>query len=410
MTATQRPSLPLAVRPALSAVRAWSDLSIAIVLTGASAGSLAAAGKLGHIASLAVLGFCGMVGLRDWKPTPVVVGASVLIALPAFAHNLTLVNANAVFISLWLATILYSYALGARRSWLASIIGIAALIVGINLSVRPFNPVPEMLILGPWAAGLLIASRQDASRQLAQRAQELDQERETYAAESVRYERARIARELHDIVAHCVSLMVVQASAGEKLTNTDPVRAAASFTSIIEAARQASNEIDVLVSLLADAPVIRLADLRIISELVIRAQTTGLSITCHLDGDLDGLSQTGADTAYRLVQEAITNAMKHAPGSAIHVTLRGQRDTVQVQVVNDPPRVRRSGLEHAGGGHGLTGMRERVADCGGTLITAATSGGGWDVTAAFPRANSVPDHDSRPPPPLPGPELAGRPR
>jgi signal transduction histidine kinase len=366
--------------------RVWPDRLVAVALTGWAAGSLAVAGQLGEVpGSLCVLAFCALVALRGWKPLPVVVLASVLIALPACTHDLAAVNADAVFVSLWLATVLYSFALGTRCSWLAAVAGMAGLIAGINLSTSPFNPVPEMLIAGPWLAGLLVASRRRAAHQLVQRARELDDEREAYAAESVRYERARIARELHDIVAHCVSLMVVQASAGEKLAATDPHRAGESFTSISEAARQASDEITLLVRLLAESPpAARPADLRIVEELVTRAQSSGLSITCELSGDLGGLTEASADAAYRLVQEALTNALKHAPGAPIHVTLSGHGDQVQVQIVNDPPRAGSSGLERTGGGHGLAGMRERISHCGGTLATSTTPAGGWNVTAAFP--------------------------
>jgi signal transduction histidine kinase len=378
------------------ALRAWPDPLTAVALTGWAAGSLAVAGRLGDVpGSLCALAFCALVSLRGWKPVPVVLLASVLIALPAYTHDLATVNDGAIFVSLWLTTILYSFALGTRCSWAASVVGIAGLIAGINLSSTPFNPVPEMLIAGPWLAGQLVASRRRAAHQLAQRARELDDEREAYGAESVRYERARIARELHDIVAHCVSLMVVQASAGEKLTPADPNRAGESFASISEVARQASEEITLLVRLLAESPpAVRSADLRIVEELVARAQSSGLSITCELSGDPSGLTEATADTAYRLVQEALTNALKHAPGARVHVTLSGQGDQVQVQIVNDPPQAGSSGLEHAGGGHGLAGMRERIFHCGGTLTTATTPAGGWNVTAAFPRSGLPPQ---RPP-------------
>ena len=396
MTIVRRPRrFPLALR-------GWPGLLIAVVLAGWAAGSLAAAGQLGDVpGSLCVLAFCALVALRGWKPVPVVLLASILIALPAYTHDLATVNDHFMFVSLWLAAILYSFALGTRCSWAASAVGIAGLIAGINLSITPFNPVPEMLIAGPWLAGLLVASRRRAGRQLAQRARELDAEREAYAAESVRYERARIARELHDIVAHCVSLMVVQASAGEKLTATDPHRAGESFTSISEAARQASDEITLLVQLLAESPPAgRPADLRIVQELVTRAQSSGLSITCELSGDLSGLTEASADTAYRLVQEALTNALKHAPGAAVRITLSGRAHQVQVQIVNDPPRAGRSGLERTGGGHGLAGMRERISHCGGTLTAATTPDGGWNVTAVFPCGSSLPPQLPLTPPAL----------
>jgi signal transduction histidine kinase len=180
---------------ALLALRAWSDPLMAVALTGWAAGSLAVAGQLGRVpGSLCVLAFCALAALGGWRPVPVAVLASVLIALPAYTHNLAAVNDGGVFVSLWLTTVLYSFALGTRCSWAASVAGIAALMAGINLSSISFNPVPEMLIAGPWLAGLLVASRRRAGHQLAQRARELDAEREGYAAESVRYERARIAR------------------------------------------------------------------------------------------------------------------------------------------------------------------------------------------------------------------------
>jgi signal transduction histidine kinase len=180
----------------------------------------------------------------------------------------------------------------------------------------------------------------------------------------------------------------VQASAGEKLTAIDARRAGESFASISEAARQASDEITLLVQVLADSPpAARPADLRIVEELVARAQSSGLSISCELSGDLGGLTEASADAAYRLVQEALTNALKHAPGAPVHVALSGRGDQVQVHIVNDPPRAGSSGLARSGGGHGLVGMRERISDCGGTLTTATTPAGGWSVTAAFPCAS-----------------------
>ena len=117
----------------------------------------------------------------------------------------------------WAAVFLYSYALGADAPFPLSLVGIVTLLVGVNLSDGGWNPVPEMLAFGPYAAGLAVASRRRASAELEERARELEEEREIFAEQSVRYERARIARELHDIVAHTVSLMVVQANAGERL-------------------------------------------------------------------------------------------------------------------------------------------------------------------------------------------------
>jgi signal transduction histidine kinase len=360
---------------------------LAVVLTLWAAGSLAVQGQLSELpGSLCVLGFCLLVGVVERKPVMVVLVASVLIAVPALTHNLASVNDNAGFVSLWIATLFYSFTLGSRVALPLSCVGLVALIVGINVSGRPFSPVAVMLTIGPWLAGILLASRERASKELAHRAEELEAERELFARESVRYERARIARELHDIVAHCVSLMVVQANAGERLAAIDSRRAAEAFASISDAANQADDEINRLVELLADSTTAApSAGLRIVEELVNRARASGLAISCQLSGDIDDLTDDGADAAYRLVQEGITNAMKHSPGAAMDIAVSAQADGVEIRVVNGPARAVRSGLESSGGGNGLAGMRERLARCRGSFDAGTTPDGGWQVTGQIPR-------------------------
>jgi signal transduction histidine kinase len=362
----------------------------AVVLVAGTAGALAAEGQLGDLpGSLCVLGFCALVALRRWHPVAVAVLAGLLVAIPQLAGDAATVNANATFVSAWAALFLYSYALGADAPFPLSLVGIAALLVGANLSDGGWNPVPEMLALGPYAAGLAVASRRRASAELEVRARELEEEREIFAEQSVRYERARIARELHDIVAHSVSLMVVQANAGERLAAVDPASAAEAFTSISEAARQAGAEIGRLVELLNDPVPDPSPGLRIVEELVARAHTSGLGITCQLRGDIDDLGGGGADAAYRMVQEGITNAMKHAPGAPIAVLISGAENWVEVSVTNGPPRPGFSGLEQSGGGHGLEGMRERLQQCGGTLESGPTPEGGWRLIARLPHRSAA---------------------
>jgi signal transduction histidine kinase len=371
--------------------RRWADPLSAVVLVAGTAGALAAEGQLGDLpGSLCVLGFCALVALRRWHPVAVAVLAGLLVALPQLAGDAATVNANATFVSAWAALFLYSYGLGADAPFPLSLVGIAALLVGANLSDGGWNPVPEMLALGPYAAGLAVASRRRASAELEVRARELEEEREIFAEQSVRYERARIARELHDIVAHSVSLMVVQANAGERLAAVDPASAAEAFTSISEAARQAGAEIGRLVELLNDPVPDPSPGLRIVEELVARAHTSGLGITCQLRGDIDDLGGGGADAAYRMVQEGITNAMKHAPGAPIAVLISGADNWVEVSVTNGPPRPGSSGLERSGGGHGLEGMRERLQQCGGTLESGPTPDGGWRLIARLPHRSAAP--------------------
>jgi signal transduction histidine kinase len=326
-----------------------------------------------------------------WRPLLVSVAAGVLLGLPEFAHDASAVYNNATFLPVWTGIFVYSFALGLESEFPLSLVGLVILLAGANLTSGGFNPVPEMLAIGPYAGGLAVASRRAASAQLALRARELEEEREIFATQSVRYERARIARELHDIVAHCVSLMVVQANAGERLVAVDRDGAAQAFDSISEAARLAEDEISRLVVLLHDrTPVAPSASVRIVEELVARARESGLAVSCQLSGDVDDLTAAGAETAYRMIQEGITNALKHAPGSEMEITLRGDESGVEIKVGNGPARVRSSGLEDTGGGNGIAGMRERMVQCGGSLRAGTRADGGWELVGRLPHRMPAP--------------------
>jgi hypothetical protein len=123
-------------------------------------------------------------------------------------------------------------------------------------------------------------------------------------------------------------------------------------------------------------------------------QASGLQVSCQFVGESDDLSDVAAQTAYRVVQESVTNAVKHAPGAPIGIVVRGRTDAIEVEISNRPPVGVRSGLEGSGGGHGLVGMRERLARCGGTLDAGPTADRGWRVAAGLPRnlpATAPPD-------------------
>ena len=212
------------------------------------------------------------------------------------------------------------------------------------------------------------------AEQLAERARELEEEREAHAALSVRYERARIASELHDIVAHAISVMVVQASAGQRLAAHDPDATAEAFDAIAGAARQAEQDMGRLVALLGDEQAIGPApDLAMVEEIVARAAGSGLDVTLRLKGDREGLPAPLVEIAYRIVQEALTNALRYAAGAAVTVLVHGDRDALTVTVENGPAE-REATLAGTGTGNGLLGLRERIGDCGGTLSAGPTPG------------------------------------
>jgi signal transduction histidine kinase len=246
--------------------------------------------------------------------------------------------------------------------------------------------VPYFLIPGAgWGAGRALREREIVARQLEQRARELEEEREAYAALSVRYERARIASELHDIVAHAISVMVVQATAGQLLARRDPELAGESFEVIADAARQAEQDMGRLVALLGDDGAIGEApDLALVEELVGRAAGSGLDVTLRLEGEREGVPAPVAQTAYRVVQEGLTNALRYAAGAPVSVVVRGDRDALAIEVCNGPT----SGEPALGGvgtGNGLRGLRERVDACGGSLEAAPAPGGGFLLRARLPR-------------------------
>jgi signal transduction histidine kinase len=146
---------------------------------------------------------------------------------------------------------LFAYSLGNGAGLAAGLVGSAALVGSLQIVNGVFNPIFEVMVLAGWLAGRIVASRRKLSEQLQTRNDELQAERELFAAEAVRYERARIAREVHDIVAHCLSLMVVQASAGQRSTGDGVTEA---LVSVADAAAQAQSEIGRLAELLAGEP------------------------------------------------------------------------------------------------------------------------------------------------------------
>ena len=281
-------------------------------------------------------------------------------------------------------TPLVAYALGAHARLVSGLAGVALMVVCLQAVAGPFNPLFEMITIGPWAAGRIVPPRRRLAQQIEARNRELEAQRALFALESVRYERARIARELHDIVAHCVTVIVVQAGAGRRLAGADPERAAEALDAIADAAREAETEIALLTRHLDGAATARARGLQMIEELAYRTAATGLAVRLSPSGDLRKLGPPASDAAYRVVQESLTNAIKHAPGAPIEITLREADDELEVEVTSAASRHAASGLEHTGGGRGLVGMGERAAACGGTLAAGPTATGGWRVTARLP--------------------------
>ena len=237
-----------------------------------------------------------------------------------------------------------------------------------------------------WVLGDSMRYRRAYYVSLEDRAARLEAERDAQAQVAVAAERARIARELHDVVAHNVSVMVVQADGAGYVLRSDPERAAAAIAAVSRTGRQALTEMRRLLGVLragqqgaALAPVPGLDQLR---ELIDQARTAGLSVSFILQGVPRELSEGAELAAYRVVQESLTNTRKHGgPAAAAAVTLRYEPDGLVVQVTDDGLG---ASAEADGAGHGLTGMRERIGMYGGTVQAGPLPAGGYQVVARLP--------------------------
>lgn len=283
--------------------------------------------------------------------------------------------------------IMAGLAAAAALAWTGRAAWLAALSLGVYLYVfwlvlPPTSPVAVVMFSVPgFLAGTVLRLRGEAVDQLARRGRELEEERELFAQIALRHERARIASELHDIIGHAISVMVIQAAAGQRLVGHDQARAQQTFAAIAESARQGQEDLHRLVDLLGGTEVGG-PDLTLIEEVVTRAARNGLDVSCRFEGDRDGVAVRTAHIAFRVVQESLTNALRHAPGAAVRVLVNGSGRVLTVRVENDGSEHERLNL--SGTGRGLIGLRERVQDLGGQLLAGPTPHGGWLVEATLP--------------------------
>jgi signal transduction histidine kinase len=241
-----------------------------------------------------------------------------------------------------------------------------------------------LVIGGTWLVGRALRSARLRAGELEALTNELAAEREERARLAVASERARIARELHDVVAHSVSTMVVQAEAGEALLEREPKRAREAFEAIQGTGREALAEMRRLLGLLrqedrelALAPQPSLANLE---NLLARVREAGVPVELEVDGQPRQLP-TGLDlSAYRIVQEALTNTLKHGGRARAWVVVRYGAKELEVEISDDG----HSGENGANHGHGIAGMRERVTLFGGELESGRHAGGGYVVRARLP--------------------------
>jgi signal transduction histidine kinase len=276
----------------------------------------------------------------------------------------------------------------------------AALVTGIALPVpilvaAGFEVDSALLPLGitasAWILGDNLRTRRAYLAELEAKAVRLEREREEEARRAVAREQARIARELHDVISHNVSVMVVQAAAGADVFDAEPSRARSALTSIEATGREALSELRRLLGVIRideDATLTPQPGLERLAQMLEQVRAAGLAVELTVEGPSSPLPPGLDLAAYRIVQEALTNTLKHARASRAEVALRYGAAELAVDVLDDGRGATAKGTP--GGGHGLAGMRERVALFDGRILAGPRSEGGFAVSARFPLSDREP--------------------
>ncbi|WP_406231958.1 sensor histidine kinase [Nocardia sp. NBC_01009] len=359
------------------------DAIIAAAVTIASVGPAMVDGASWWIVGLSVLASAPVLWRRR-APIAVLLVVGPAITVLACLHAMPTLPYGTIVCAYTIAA--YSPT-GLRRG---ALVGVS---VGVLFSLVVPNESPDsygyaaMSFATAWALGTGVRARRAQIEMLQERARRLDEER----VAAVDRERLRIARDMHDIVAHSVGLMIVQAETGPLLTRVDPARADATFAGIAETGREAVQQLRHSLGALrgqaVDLP--HQPGIDAIADLVEMSRHSGLAASFEEYGPRRSVSGEVAVTAYRVVQEALTNTRKHAHATCVRVSLRWSEDRLTVRVSDDgrgdADTDGPSGNGPGTNGHGLLGMRERVGGTGGRLHYGPSSSG-FDVAAELPIA------------------------
>jgi len=367
----------------------WSYPALGALLACAS---LINAGLLRHppsalsillaVAVCVAVGFCG----RTPVTAPLTIASLYAgAALPGLADAAPDVS----FVSPAIA----AYVVAAHASRPVAVAVLVIITVSLELAMIASGAwVPELFVsVAPWTVGAIVRSRQRIVAQLERRTIELEGERETFARLAAQRERARIARELHDIISHNMAVMVVQAGAGRIAPPEDPDQIADIFRRIGAAGSAALVEMDQLVDVLGlhahgSPPGNTLAG---VADLVAQARSAGLDITAELSVQDSNVSIEVEQAAYRAIQEGLTNVLKHAPTSHVRLRLEAREHQLEIEVRNSGAPGHSAALAGTGSGLGLAGMKERIQASGGELSAGPLSNGGWRFSVLLRGAPSV---------------------
>jgi signal transduction histidine kinase len=336
---------------------------------------------------------CGALVVRRRYPVPVF----VVVAVTAGAQYVAGTRVQAFDLAILVAL----YTVAARCSRRDTILAAIVVEVGIIMAAFPWSGRPALGLVGPTvvaAAGAALGANLRVRRaylaELEARAERLERERDQQAQLAASAERARIARELHDIVAHHVSVMVAQADGASFAIDRDAARARRAMEVVAQTGREALAEMRRLLGVLRPAPgedeVAPQPGVDQLEELVEKVRHAGLPVELRVNGTPPPMPAGLELAAYRVVQEALTNTMKHGgPNTNARVEVAYRTDGIEIRVADaGPPPVAPAPNRSAGPGQGIVGMRERAAVYGGEIRVGSRPEGGYEVLASFPLEGS----------------------
>jgi signal transduction histidine kinase len=295
------------------------------------------------------------------------------------------------------AVLVTVYTVGVRLTRRAALVslGVTEVLLAALLWAGPWHPgLPAVvqyaaLLSGAWFLGDIVRRWQRAAAEHARRAVELERAREELARLAVNAERVRIARELHDVVAHSMSVIAMHAGSGRLAAVRDPQAARRALEVVEDSSRTALAEMRRLVTVLRDAdeagPDLAPApDLTRVHRLVAEVAAAGLQVEVRTEGDLAAAPPGVSLAAYRIVQEALTNVVRHVGPTRVHLTVAVDGDRVRLEITDEGGARITTAAHPAGTGHGTVGMQERALLYGGELTIGPRPNGGWRVAGWLP--------------------------
>jgi signal transduction histidine kinase len=321
-------------------------------------------------------------------------GVMAVVGISGFVYDVLEIPPDPITAIFALMLAVYTVSAYARRRLaVAAAVGVALALAVTSLPTvagdQEFGDIVNSFALlgGAWVVGENTRYRRRQADLLRERADRAEREREELERIAALEERGRLAREIHDVIAHSVSVIAVQAGAARSIAEQRPDRAREALASIEEVSKETMVELRRALGALrepgAEATLIPAPGLDHLDDLVEKVRLAGVSVALSREGEPRELP-SGIDlSAYRIVQEALTNTVKHVGPTSARVRIRYGVDSLEVDVADEGPRTPRPSGPNGGGGHGLIGMRERVALFGGTF-EAGAAGPGYAVHVRFP--------------------------